>query len=651
MNAGPRKTTSESAHSFHQKYRPDVDGLRAIAVTAVVLFHAFPSLLRGGFAGVDIFFVISGFLIGNIILSELAGGTFSLADFYARRVKRIFPALLLVLMASFAFGWFELLADDFKLLGAQIAGGAAFVSNFVLWHQAGYFDTLSEKKPLLHLWSLAIEEQFYLVWPLALMFLHRLRRGAGMAIAAVWVLSFAINVLLVAHDATAAFYSPLSRFWELMTGCGLAWLTAGRQGRLERFNEASSWVGAALSGTAILFLDSKFAFPGWWALLPTLGAALVIAGGPETRLNRALSNRAVVWVGLISYPLYLWHWPLLAFARIQAASVPSWQMRASMVLLAVALAAVTTFLIERPIRRLKLRGSWHVIVLCVLVAAIGVAGYLAFKRDGMAFRMNSMTNRFTDTDFDVKTAWREHKCFIDGDETSTFAPECTGSGQGPLVVLWGDSYAAAVYPGLAALQKHYQFRLSQYTASGCHPLMPDDADQARCADIHRLTINAIKKGKPDLVILDSNWIASDLVKMQHTIKFLRDVGVKNIVMIGAVPHWQDSLPNVYWVYWRTMNHQVLPARSTFDLQPNFDVLNEQVRSISSAAGVHFADSYKAMCDATGCLTRVGEGKGQLSVFDTGHLTPAGSAALVTALGNQLLIPSLAAPLAAAETEH
>ncbi|WP_414444418.1 acyltransferase family protein [Burkholderia sp. 22PA0106] len=644
MNVGSRHAAPESAHSFALKYRPDIDGLRAVAVTLVVLFHAFPSALKGGFAGVDIFFVISGFLIGNIILSELAAGSFSLAGFYARRVKRIFPALLLVLIGCFAFGWFELLADDFKLLGAQIAGGAAFVSNFVLWHQAGYFDTLSEKKPLLHLWSLAIEEQFYLVWPLILMLIHRLRRSAGQAIAAVWVLSFGYNVLTVQHDDVAAFYSPLSRFWELMTGCALAWLTADGQGRLTRSNELASWSGAALIGAAVLLLDDAKPFPGWWALLPTLGAALVIAGGPSTVLNRGLSRRAVVWVGLISYPLYLWHWPLLAFARIMAAGVPSWPLRAGMVVLAVVLAALTTFAIERPIRRMKLRGAWHVLVLCVLIAGIGVAGYLAYKRDGMGFRMSTMANRFTSTDFDMKTAWREHSCFLEGDDKSVFPAACDGHGKGPLVVLWGDSFAAALYPGLVDLQRHYRYQLAQYTASGCPPLLPGDADHARCAEVHKLSIEAIRRGKPDLVILDANWTASDLLKIPATVTVLRAAGVRHIVLVGSVPHWQDSLPNVYWAYWRANGHAILPARSKFALQPNFDIVNAQVRAVAAETGVGFADSFDAMCNERGCDTRVGEGKGEISAFDTGHLTLGGAVMMINAVAGQLLIPSIAATI-------
>ncbi|MFA6121206.1 MAG: acyltransferase, partial [Sideroxydans sp.] len=211
-------STPGTPHLTHPKYRADIDGLRAIAILAVVGFHAFPTWVKGGFIGVDVFFVISGFLISTIIFGSLSRDAFSFAEFYARRIKRIFPALFLVLVASFVFGWFALLADEYKQLGKHIAGGAGFVSNFVLWGESGYFDNAAETKPLLHLWSLGIEEQFYFVWPLLLWFAWKRRFNLLTIALVVAVVSFALNVFTVRSDPVAAFYSPLTRFWELMVG-------------------------------------------------------------------------------------------------------------------------------------------------------------------------------------------------------------------------------------------------------------------------------------------------------------------------------------------------------------------------------------------------------------------------------------------------
>lgn len=200
----------------HPQYRPDIDGLRAVAILSVVGFHAFPATIRAGFVGVDIFFVISGFLISTIIYGNLERNTFSFVEFYSRRIRRIFPALLIVLIASFVFGWFALLGDEYKQLGKHIAAGAGLVSNFVLRSEGGYFDTAAEAKPLLHLWSLGIEEQFYIVWPLLIWAAWKTRFNFLTITVSLALISFALNLRWVHKDAIIAFYSPQSRFWELL---------------------------------------------------------------------------------------------------------------------------------------------------------------------------------------------------------------------------------------------------------------------------------------------------------------------------------------------------------------------------------------------------------------------------------------------------
>ncbi len=222
--------TVEQPHLSHPKYRPDIDGLRAVAVLAVVAFHAFPSSLKGGFIGVDVFFVISGYLISTIIFESLDRGAFSFREFYARRIKRIFPALILILVACFTFGWFALLADEFKQLQKHIAAGTSFVSNHVLWSEAGYFDNSAETKPLLHLWSLGIEEQFYIVWPLLLWFAWKRKFNLLTITILVAIVSFVLNLRGIKQDVVATFYSPQTRFWELLCGSLLAWVSLYKKG-------------------------------------------------------------------------------------------------------------------------------------------------------------------------------------------------------------------------------------------------------------------------------------------------------------------------------------------------------------------------------------------------------------------------------------
>lgn len=642
MNPVAARPVAPSTHSG-VNYRPDIDGLRAVAVSLVVLFHAFPSLLPGGFVGVDIFFVISGYLIGSILLTEFAAGSFTYRAFYARRIRRIFPALLLVLVACYAFGWFELLADEFKQLGAQVAGGAGFVSNIVLWKGAGYFATQAGKQPLLHLWSLGVEEQFYIILPIAFWIAFKFRRGPVIAISLLWIASFVANIMSVQQHPVAAFYLPSSRFWELMTGCALAWLQNVKRLEIGRWANALSVAGAGMIAIAVVLINEKSIFPGWWALLPVLGATLLIAAGPRAAVNRALLSRQVmVQVGLVSYPLYLWHWPLLAFGRILDAATPSAAFRLAAVAASIVLAFLTTYLVEKPIRVSIRRPRWAITTLCVVMLCMGLAGANTYRRDGMAFRLTSMAGRFTSTDFDVKTAWRENVCFRDGDDKPQFPDACRGGGPGPLVLLWGDSFAASLYPGIESLQRQYVFRLAQYTASGCPPLLPADARLPRCAAMHENSLEEIRHLKPDLVVLQANWSQDDLEKMPNTIAALRSAGVRKIVMVGAVPHWHDKLPNVYWTYWRKSGHQTLPSRSTFDLDESFATIDAAVAAVAAAQQVGFADSYRALCDARGCKTRIGEGKGEIVAFDDAHLTPAGATQLVAQVADQLGIPGIAA---------
>jgi peptidoglycan/LPS O-acetylase OafA/YrhL len=337
-------------------YRKDIDGLRAVAVLSVLLFHAFPSVVRGGFVGVDIFFVISGYLITGILSEEVRTNRFSIFGFYGRRARRIFPALATVLAAVLAIGWGVLYTDEFQQLGKHVSAGAGFVSNLVLWSETGYFDRAAEAKPLLHLWSLGVEEQFYILWPLVLAVIHRRKAALIGAVCVIMVASFALDVSLIGHHPGATFFSPFTRFWELMVGSGLALGTARLQPLSNAVRNVGSVLGALLCAVAIFGLNSGLGYPGAWALLPTVGAALLIASGFDAILNRiVLSRPTMVGIGKISYPLYLWHWPLLSFSTILLEGQPSASQRVMVLLASAMLAWLTYRLIESPIQHMKVR--------------------------------------------------------------------------------------------------------------------------------------------------------------------------------------------------------------------------------------------------------------------------------------------------------
>ena len=398
---------SGKPHLAHPKYRSDIDGLRAVAVISVVIFHAFPEWVKGGFIGVDIFFVISGFLISTIIFESLDRGTFSFSEFYSRRVKRIFPALLFVLTVVVIFGWFVLLADEYKQLGKHVASGASFISNIILWGEAGYFDNSAETKPLLHLWSLGIEEQFYIVWPLLLWFAWKQKFNLATIIVLVASVSLYLNIANIQNDAIATFYSPQTRFWELLCGSLLAWMTlyckseaiASFKYKVDEYlafviyrgktNSDGKTLANFFSFAGLILLTYGFykidaeGFPGALAIIPVLGAMLIIAGAGAWINRTILSARVFVWFGVISYPLYLWHWPLFSFARIMENESPNVVIRTGLIALSIILAWLTYKLIESPVR-FGPQSKYKVIVLIVLMTLVGSAGYYIFKKDGLA---------------------------------------------------------------------------------------------------------------------------------------------------------------------------------------------------------------------------------------------------------------------------
>lgn len=399
-------------HNVHPLYRPDIDGLRAIAILSVVIFHAFPARLQGGFVGVDIFFVISGYLISIIIFRSMQRGNFSFIEFYTHRIKRIFPALIVVLLSSYIFGWFALLPEEFKQLGKHIAAGAGFVQNFILWQEAGYFDTASELKPLMHLWSLAIEEQFYLLFPLIIWTIWRLGLNILTLTLILGGISFSLNISDIGSDAVKTFFAPQTRFWELLAGSVLAYIQFFKRTPFANWmkrclfhplifrhppvgdrrdvvlNDTLSFLGSALIVFAVFTVDKGILFPGWWALAPVCGAFFLIYAGPDAWINRTiLANRLMVFIGLISYPLYLWHWPIFSYLRIIETHTPSKELRITAIFLSFVLAWVTYHLIEKPIR-FGSNSAIKTALLTFFTVALGVLGYYTYHSSGFPSRIN-----------------------------------------------------------------------------------------------------------------------------------------------------------------------------------------------------------------------------------------------------------------------
>jgi len=472
-------------------YRPDIDGLRAVAILSVIIFHAFPDSIKGGFVGVDIFFVISGFLISSILFSDLEKNSFSFIDFYSRRIKRIFPALILVLLCCLVFGGFVLLADEYKQLGGHVAGGAGFFSNFILWQEVGYFDNAADTKPLLHLWSLGIEEQFYIVWPLLLYLVWKKRVNFLLLVSIIAAASFLVNLGSVGGYPEAAFFSPLSRFWELMTGSILAYLSLHPYRHLNSAStavsplmknwlgldrasraNASAAVGLLLILSAVFGLDENATFPGWWALAPTLGAFLILQAGMDAWINRVLlANRVMIWIGLISYPLYLWHWPLLSFARIIEGQMPSAAMRLSAVILSVILAWATYRLVETPVR-FRMRGRKVIGVLLALMACLGFMGYKIYKSDGLKYRLSNFqqsADPFLSPKTKLGDARKLCKSRFPDAKGICFSSQAKDTGSGKSVFFIGDSHSESLSTGF--IDNNPDIPANSFGTFGCLPFI------------------------------------------------------------------------------------------------------------------------------------------------------------------------------------
>ena len=469
------RATSTSRALTHPHYRSDIDGLRAVAVLSVLGFHAFPEWVHGGFIGVDIFFVISGFLISTIIFQSLAAGRFSFVDFYSSRVRRIFPALATVLLSTLVVGWFVLYPDEYRQLGKHVLGGAGFISNFVLWRESGYFDSAAEVKPLLHLWSLGIEEQFYILFPLLVWLAWKRRLNLLTLVLFIGVMSYVLNLEHVRKDSAWTFYQPQTRFWELMIGSVLALLVLDKSGLITRAEswilpiigrviyrdptqeEAAlalanikAWLGVFFITVALLCISRESVFPGSWALAPTLGAASLIWAGPQALVNRKLlAHPLMVWVGKISYPLYLWHWVILVFLRILASETPSIQIRCAGLVLAFILSWIINRYIETPVRFGE--NSYHktlpLLLIMLTVACIG----------GASYRLNGFVNLrpalgITSAE---QFAWpflSNTECLVKVKSQPGFCIQLGNSDRITMGVI-GDSTANALVPGIELLVK------------------------------------------------------------------------------------------------------------------------------------------------------------------------------------------------------
>jgi peptidoglycan/LPS O-acetylase OafA/YrhL len=452
-------------------YRSDIDGLRAVAILSVLVFHAFPDALPGGFIGVDVFFVISGYLISFAIFNEIDAGKFSFSDFYARRTRRIFPALIAVLSSVFVVGFFVLLPVELTRLGKNIASAATFTLNFLLQRDVGYFDGAGSVNEVLNLWSLCIEEQFYLLFPPLFLLAYKLTLNRLAVIAAIIASSFALNIYLISSEATFTFFSPVTRFWELAVGGWLAYALPRNnwvRGPVSGF--VLSGLGLSIILCGVFLITKDMAFPGWFALAPTIAACCLIAAEGPNALKGLLSNRLMVFVGKISYPLYLWHYPIFSYLRIYESGEPTVLVMSLAMAVSVLSAFLTYQFIEHPFRFGALKRVSHGMIIGSLVTAllcVGILGKLTQRERGFSQRMGG--------------DWEQMLAQMDepqGGQDCAFQDPIAEStclisrpGVAPTVALIGDSHAVHFFAGAAKSVDLHGGNLIALTGPGCVPFI------------------------------------------------------------------------------------------------------------------------------------------------------------------------------------
>jgi peptidoglycan/LPS O-acetylase OafA/YrhL len=496
---------SSSSPANRPRYRPEIDGLRALAILPVLLFHYHVPPFRGGFVGVDIFFVISGYLITQLIEAERRGGRFSIARFYERRVRRIFPALFAMLIVTSIAAAFILFPVDLVRYANSLLATAGFAANFEFWRESGYFDVAAAEKPLLHLWSIAVEEQFYLVFPAILLLFEKRRTAITLAI---FALSFVFAVWGVAQAPSAAFYLLPGRAWELMLGALLA-LDAVPFVERRWVRELLAATGIALIAVAVFAYTNDTPFPGAAALLPCLGAALLIyASTPGfTLATNLLALPPLVFVGRISYSLYLWHWPLYVFARYFSFRDPPAGEIVCLIAVSFGLAIASWYFVERPFRSGSIRLP-HVRLfgggLAAMVTA-AAAALLLLNGDGLPQRLRP----------DLRTILAEendHEPRID--TCLGISPEAVRDGKmcqigviggKPSFILWGDSHADAVLPAISEVAER-EGRTGLFAGGrSCPPLLDVTTPRPECRTFNQYVLAQAARPEIREIILEARW--------------------------------------------------------------------------------------------------------------------------------------------------
>ena len=619
------------------KFRPDIEGLRALAIAPVVLFHAYPALLPGGFVGVDIFFVISGYLITSLLMQRLATRQYSIASFYAARIRRIFPALFFMLALTLPAAYCLMPPRGMQEFAHTMGASSLFVSNMELYRSTGYFDGAAELKPLLHTWSLAVEEQYYILFPPLLALLYRYRRAAiTPLLAAIGVLSLLGSVWLLRHNPSLAFYAISSRAFELMIGSLLAVLPAAAAARGLRQGLALAGLAAVLA--ACLLYRPTTPFPGAAALLPCLGTALIIwsGGGPDaTLVGRLLAAPPLRWLGALSFSLYLWHWPVLVFTRHALLGSPNAWQTAAAVLLAVLLAQASLRWVETPVRRASAHDRRLLLagLACMLLSLLAAwalssqAGRLQ-QEPGEAARLLAGAQ-----DFSPERA----RCHRGEKDVTSYPQQCRfGAAAGPRhLAVWADSHGAELALALGERAATRATTVTQITSSSCPPAWGlEIASRPRCK-AHNDAMLAALAADPtlDRVVLVARYgfyLGMDApafeAGLRHSVQTLLAAG-KRVVLVDPYPGYDYPVPAALAARWRRGSDPAGFGQGLDDYRAHNAAALAMLERLAPT-GASRLDTAGLLCGSGRCAVLA---EGRPLYFDDNHLSMQGARLLAAAL--------------------
>ena len=601
-------------------HRREINGIRALAVVSVILFHAGFTAFSGGFFGVDIFFVISGYLITKLIAEELENGTFSLLNFYERRVRRIIPALLFVMLCTLPFAWFWMIPQDLEDFSRSLISIPFFLSNFLFYSTSDYFSTSSEFKPLIHTWSLAVEEQYYILFPLFLMFIWKL--GKKWSIFLLSIIAIASFIIAKNNSLTKplfAFYMLQSRAFEILIGSITALLFKYKKElfnkkfslKIEKYKlkieQSLSFAGLAMMIYAILFFDKNTQNVTFFSLIPVIGTALVLAFATNNNfVGKLLGYKIFVGIGLISYSAYLWHQPLLAFARLKTIDNNLSQIfLIFLCLISFLLAFFSWKYIENPFRyKSKITKKILFISTLSISLILILIGLTIFKNNGFKNRLNSEQQKIISfqNNYELRKQVRENICSLEPEYTfHDFKPECYIGKTNNTYLIWGDSLAATSYIGLKSIHDD----TLQLTASSCHPIIDKNfPDRPNCYNINNFAKEKISKLKLKKIFLQASWISNsdqkNLVQnIIKTIEFIKKASPQSqIIIIGSLPTWEQELPKLI------LRKNLSLYGEKYIKLPNYKKLkelDEKLKTLEKFENVKFISALDQLCVEEKCL--------------------------------------------------